>query len=58
MRPPPGVLEGNRDFQRRLAWCLVSSLGADEALELCRVNEWDGVMRAVVAIERQACGEG
>ena len=43
----------NHPYQRELASALVASLGFDDALEACRSNGWDGVLRVLLA-ERPA----
>lgn len=37
----------NRECQQRLAQTLLSSCGYEEALEICRTNHWEGVLRAL-----------
>ncbi len=40
--------EGNHLYQRKLATALVASLGFDAALDTCRGNDWEGVLRALL----------
>ncbi len=45
--------QDNHPYQRDLASALVAGLGYDDALEACRSNGWDGVLRVLLA-ERPA----
>ena len=37
----------NDTYQRTLAQSLVESLGVAEALDFCRQNQWEGVLRII-----------
>ena len=37
----------NDTYQRALAQSLVDSLGVAEALDFCRQNQWEGVLRII-----------
>ena len=44
----------NTHYQRRLAESLVANMGSHEAIQLCRENGWEGVLRVIVALQRAA----
>ncbi len=48
LRQSIGPDEGNHLYQRKLAAALVASLGFDAALEACRSNGWEGILRALL----------
>ena len=37
----------NNKYQRDLAQALVQSLGVEQAIEICRRNQWDGVLELI-----------
>ncbi len=44
----------NTHYQRRLAKSLMSSMEADEAINVCQENGWEGVLHVILALQRSA----